>query len=111
MSNDFFNKTIAWQLGFLWYSLGMTKEAAEYIKASCEDAGHECEIRSDYSGRSMYGRETYAVVVDDFAQMFNDVIEHIRATVEVAEHTGDVNFPEIGLLRQDNMGRNSVVIY
>lgn len=89
----------------------MTKEAAEYIKTASEEAGHECDVRSDYSGRCMYGRETYAVVVDSFAQMFDDVIEHIRSTVDAHDDSGEVNVPEIGLLRQDNMGRDSVVIY
>lgn len=40
----------------------MTKEQAEDIECIANEKGYEIEVRSDYSGRGMRGRTTYAVV-------------------------------------------------
>jgi hypothetical protein len=54
----------------------MTKEMAEFFQEVSENAGNECDIRDDYSGRGMYGKTTYAVVIDSQVQLLTDILQY-----------------------------------
>ncbi len=94
----------------------MTKEQAEFLKEATESSGNqEIDVRSDYSGRCMYGQKTYAVVVDNLTQLMADALNYVRDAVEVNEDSGDVKvdgkpMPSFEDFRQDSMGLG-VVIY
>lgn len=95
----------------------MTKEQAELLQAATEHCGNqEISVRTDYSGRCMYGRTTYAVVVDSMSQLMADVVSYIMENVEVDNEACKVTVagqevPELSAFNQDSMGRNSIVIY
>ena len=95
----------------------MTKEMAEFLKEASENAGNECDIREDYSGRGMYGRETYAIVVNSETHLISDLVQYMAESVcdtnEGEENQGwcGGQIPDSdGGLRVDSMGRD-VVIY
>lgn len=86
---------------------------AEFLKEASENAGNECRIREDYSGRCMNGKTTCGVVVDSVVQLLADVICYVN------EQLVDEENPRawVGLLppdsenfRMDNMGMG-VIIY
>lgn len=85
----------------------MTKEQAEFLeKVSIECGNQECDIRDDYSGRSMYGKTTYGVVVSDITILLADCINYLRN-----EDAEDINkVPDFEEFRMDNMGRD-IIIY
>lgn len=97
----------------------MLKETAKYLKAAAEETGNDeyCRIDEEYSGRGMYGDKTHAIIVDP-----KDIFELIAiAAVRVQEDEdseeglddyGHEAFVEdMRKLRQDNMGRDSLVFY
>jgi hypothetical protein len=96
----------------------MTKELAKFLVKATEHCGsQEISIRETYSGRCMYGRETFAVVVDNQMELMMNVIQYIKEhgqnqradSFEALEFITDVS--DMGRLSIDNMGRDSVVIY
>lgn len=87
----------------------MNIELANLLKEASEHSGNEREIREDYSGRGMSSRETCAVVVDSFEQLFSDVLVYFKDHVCDAKYEGR-DIPNINSLRIDNMGRR-IVLY
>lgn len=57
----------------------MTKEQAEFIKATCDHVEIECELRKGYSGRGMYGKETWGVVVPSVLGVLGAVVDYLKA--------------------------------
>jgi hypothetical protein len=85
----------------------MTKAQAEFLKEATEYCGNqEIDLRSDYSGRGMYGKETCGVVVDSLTVLLADCIAYIK---EVLNDNIDA-IPELDSFKTDNMGR-SIIIY
>lgn len=83
----------------------MTIEQAKFLETISSEMGNQdLDIRANYSGRGMYGRETVGVVVDSQTQLLADVLNYFvnRNTVELSEE-----FPNF---RVDNMG-HSVILY
>jgi hypothetical protein len=91
----------------------MTKEMAEFLQAASENAGNECDIREDYSGRGMYGKTTHGVVVDSVTQLLADVIQHVRENIGETEDgtlTWDGGeIPDPDSFRTDNMAMQTIV--
>jgi hypothetical protein len=84
----------------------MTKAQAEFLFEACENAGIECEIREGYSGRGMYGEETYGIVLKNPVDLVSAVIEHMRGITDSREM---VAVPLFRALRVDGMGRDFIV--
>lgn len=53
----------------------MTEQQANFLHDAMQDAGLDCEIRDDYSGRYMFGRQTHALVVSNLADLLGPAIE------------------------------------
>ncbi len=83
----------------------MTKELADLLT---EDMG---EIRDDYSGRGMYGTQTYAVSFDSESDFRTSALSAAFALGEQAETDDDVydHLEALKLLRMDSMGLGIVV--
>jgi len=83
----------------------MIKEHAEFFKEALDNDGvYPIEIRDNYSGRGMYGKTTFAVVVDSVCDLIPALL---RQAQEDPESIPDVS---TFTLRQDNMGLG-VVLY
>lgn len=97
----------------------MTKEAALFLKEASENAGNECDIRENYSGRGMYGRTTCGVVVASLATLLADVIQYVGENIHdidedgegTAGHTEYVGkeIPDMSDLSVDNMAMDVIV--
>ncbi len=91
----------------------MTKELADFLVKATEHCGsQEIDIRNEYSGRGMYGRSTFAVVVDNESELLLNVIQYIKEKDETTERFVETlpDVSNVGTLRTDGMGRK-VVIY
>ena len=100
----------------------MTKETAQFLINVTEHCGNqEANLRENYSGRCMYGRDTCAIVVDNQMQLMSDLIQYMADNVmgpdDDEKPQGDESWnweggpiPDIDSLRIDSMGRG-VVIY
>ena len=78
----------------------MESKLATEIFGALKDSGIECRMVSDYSGRGMYGAETFAVEFNASAMdLLNSVINESELFTEV----------EAGQLRLDNMGLGLVL--
>jgi hypothetical protein len=86
----------------------VTKEQAEFLAEACEASGVECDIHDDYSGRGMYGKTTYAVVVNNPLQLLGAVVAYVKAIWDAGEDLSEV--PALDRLEEDVMGRD-VIIY
>lgn len=84
----------------------MTKEQAEFIDQAMDYAGEECQIHPDYSGRGMNGRTTYAVSFSSFGLLFHCVLSFVKENLETLEEN---QIPDFGSLRQDNLGRDTII--
>lgn len=87
----------------------MKVEIARKIVEAVEDSGsgNEVELRENYSGRGMFGKQTAGVVGS-----LSDIIGAIAAVAfEMGNHGDDeVEFlREMRRLRTDNMGHNIIV--
>lgn len=100
----------------------MKEAAAKMLFEAASDADLEVEIREDYSGRGMYGKTTFAVVVDDVMDLLAATIKYaaevgydVGYAVAIEEATkgslGDDKFeaPDFRNLRTDSMGMRVVV--
>ena len=57
----------------------MTKEQAEFLVKATEYTGNqEIDLRDNYSGRGMFGSQTYGVVVSSLPLLFADTIQFIK---------------------------------
>ena len=84
----------------------MKREHAELLRDACAAADIKCEVRSDYSGRWMYGRTTYAVVVHSMPALLMAMVNYIPA---MEEDDKLVRLPKLTDLNEDDMGRDVVV--
>ncbi len=95
----------------------MTKELASFLSDAASHCGTELDIRDDYSGRGMFDKTTYAVVVQNPCELMVNVIQYIKETLEdmSQDELAAANFiPDVSdmkYLRTDSMGRDSVVVY
>ena len=99
----------------------MTKEQANFLKDVCDDSGNvECEIQEGYSGRGMYGRETFALTmnanpVDLIPELVNWFKNNHGILTDTSEEAGgamkeDGIVPDFDCnLRIDNMGMGFVI--
>jgi hypothetical protein len=88
----------------------MTKQQANFLVAATQHCGNqEAELRENYSGRGMYGRETFGVVLCDVSALLGDCIQYVK------EAGLDGNFgileyiPDIVSFRTDNMGMHTII--
>lgn len=84
----------------------MKTSTAEAIYNAGQQADIEVEIRHDYSGRGMYGKQTAAVVLDNTADLYV-LVAH--ATKVAIENAGFDDFVEDLNWRMDSMGKGIVV--
>jgi hypothetical protein len=101
----------------------MNIELAKFLKRVCEDIGNqECEIREDYSGRGMFGKQTAGIVVDSVPMLLADMIQWVSGNICEYKTDADENgaglslnewtggeIPDISDLRVDNMGRSTIL--
>lgn len=87
----------------------MTKEQANFLVKVTEYAGNqEIDLRDDYSGRNMYGKTTYGVVVGSLSMLFADTIQFIKEFGEDSEFIEEI--PDFDDFKTDNMARD-IIIY
>lgn len=87
----------------------MTKEQAEFIKEAFDYQGEDCEIRSDYSGRGMYNKTTFGIVVDRDTSLLPIVIQYIKEELIGAEEDLYEAIPDFSSFRLDNMGTRYII--
>jgi len=83
----------------------MIKEHANFFKEALDNDGvSPVEIRDGYSGRGMYGEQTFAIVVDDVCDLIPALLRQAQEDPE--------SVPDFSLfkLRQDSMGLG-IVLY
>jgi hypothetical protein len=90
----------------------MRQQTAEMLVSAGEDLGIECRVYEDYSGRGMYGKTTWAIVVP--CQL--SVVALAARAVQVAMGAGDEGdvdsiIEDVDRLSSDGMGRDSVIVY
>lgn len=73
----------------------MKLEDAERIVELALDHGHDMELREDYSGRGMYGKETTAVIGDAY------MIYWAAGALGISPKA----------LRVDSMGKSDTIVY
>ena len=78
----------------------MDKKIAETIVDACNNQGYDADINEGYSGRFMYGKETFGVTVDSMSVLVQSIINE-------SDLFEDLNINE---LRNDSMGLG-IVIY
>lgn len=89
----------------------MKFEHAQGIVEYAHNLGVEAEVRKNYSGRGMYGRETAGVVIGnigDFVQAVAGVSSELTSNHTEDEVDDFIN--DMGGLTTDNMGRD-IIIY
>lgn len=87
----------------------MTEEQCNFLAAALDEAGVEHDVMDDYSGRGMYGERTKAIVVCSSSVLLAVVVEYMRGLSE--EEIEQVpELPPRGF-RQDQMGRDDIVLY
>jgi hypothetical protein len=85
---------------------------AKWIKQAVENAGEECDLREDYSGRGMMGRKTAGIVVSSLPLIIPILINEAYSN---GSEDGDENdqyqfLCDFPLLKQDNMGKD-IILY
>lgn len=93
---------------------------AKFLQECSENAGNDCEVHPEYSGRGMFGQTTAAIVVDSAAQLLADVIQYVSENigeysdpdkednVTIKEWIGN-EIPEPSSFRIDNLGTRSIL--
>lgn len=85
----------------------MQKELAELLVQIIENNGEEADLRDDYSGRGMYGDETYAVTCDcGLGYVLGLVLESVKDGYLTEDDLKDIK--SFGF-RQDSMGLGMVI--
>ena len=64
------------------------------------------EVREDYSGRGMYGRETAGVVLDFLPESMDELLEGAEEDVEFLQEDG---IPIPNGFSSDNMGMGYII--
>lgn len=86
---------------------------------ACEERGTEIEIRTDYSGRGMFGKTCYGFVADEFTLQVLELQLAISASLlgsedDVLVDRNDLTemFVEFGNMRcRDSMGLQTIYYY
>lgn len=85
----------------------MDMELAEMIIEAMENNGLTGELRSDYSGRGMYGKSTHGIVTEcGIGEVTAAVINNADIFVEDEEPIFD---KFIELIRSDSMGLSDIL--
>ena len=85
----------------------MTDKQAEFILSALDWCGVEgIGIQANYSGRGMYGKDTYAITCPSLIDVLESVLTYVH---EGKVHHRDIP-PFTGELYQDEMGKG-VVLY
>jgi len=87
----------------------MQIEFARKLEQAAQGTDNELTVREDYSGRSMFGKTTAAVVLDGG---LTDLIPTIALVAFEAGENGEDFWDmheDIASLRTDSMGRGTVV--
>ncbi len=93
----------------------MKQWVAEALAKEAEDLGIEVEIRIDYSGRGMYGKETVGVVVDNPLTLIHLAANVVAGLSEAREEDPEATdkmrafSKELTGLRMDSMGTQTIV--
>lgn len=82
----------------------MTKEEAEFIAEALNEAGEEYDLREGYCGRSMYGKETFGIVVSDIGSVIKAVAEHAHDLGMSGE-----DIPPMSRYRLDAMATDTII--
>ncbi len=85
----------------------MRKETMQFLSAALDHSDIEHTTTDTYSGRAMYGRTTFAVVLADLLVLVGAVACFIHEVG--AEPPADLM--DCQGLRQDSMGKNDTIIY
>lgn len=88
----------------------MTQEQMQFIQEACDFCEIECESRTGYSGRGMYGKETCAVVVSSALDVLSAVVGYLRDSPQGRTLIRS-EIPQLDDLHQDSMGRDSIILY
>ena len=83
----------------------MTQKEAIFIRDAMNCMGHHCKIRSDYSGRGMHGKETYAIISDNITAIIPAI-----AMFVAKGNDPPTEFKNSSGYRKDSLGHD-VVIY
>lgn len=86
----------------------MDMELAEMIIEAMENNGYDAELRSDYSGRGMYGKSTHGVIIEcGIGAAMAAIINNADIFVDA---WGNPFFDKsIELIRSDNMGLGNIL--
>lgn len=71
------------------------------------DPNMSMEVRNDYSGRGMFGKETAAVITDESSAILQAVVCIAKEDPEALEEFEEDDFR----FRTDSLGRDSYVYY
>jgi hypothetical protein len=83
----------------------MTKEQAEFFETITAYCGNQdIDVRNNYSGRGMFGKSTYGVVVSDITILLADCLNYLRDNNYLA------GIPDFQGFSMDNMGRD-IILY
>jgi len=85
----------------------MEYELAETLCDICNNEGIECEVREGYSGRFMYGSETTGIILNSEMDLIKAIINN--ADMLIDENDGAAPLFNIGRLKSDSMGRQTIV--
>lgn len=98
----------------------MKIEIAKLLAKAAETLCLEAEVREDYSGRGMYGKQTAAIVFDQMGELMAIVAkasQYAADTTEYEDEEGnripdtDDLIEEVQKFRFDSMGRSSQIVY
>lgn len=85
----------------------MKPHIAELLLTTAIDAGSDLEIRSDYSGRGMYGEATTAVMADNwkhFLLVVAHTVEHLTENDPDDGKTLNDLYDDLEHLKSDSLG-------
>lgn len=83
----------------------LSLDASEAIKNFCEEHGYD--LRLNYSGRGMYGRECFGLVVPD-----SGIEACMLLAVYLSQEVGDISVENLASnVRTDSMGRDLIVYF
>ncbi len=90
----------------------MKLETAKILVEASKELNLKFDLREHYSGRGMYGRETTAIVLENFTDMFGAVAIATKNVLEEDQKNGTdgfVDFAEDLGFRSDSMGKGWVI--
>lgn len=83
----------------------MTKEQCDFVCEALECCEMEHSRYDSYSGRGMYGKTTYGVVVSHPLDIASAVVGYMKGLCESELKT----IPQLDDLRMDNMARDYII--